>query len=568
MGNADALSRMPLPCSMSSEPEELVLLVDSRVLDAKRIARLTATDQTLSKIVQMVQYGEWCASDDLTKPFVDRKLELSVTAGVLMWGHRIVVPQKARTEVLAELHAAHPGMRRMKALARGYVWWPGVDSDIEDVVRRCQPCQESRPAPDRAPLSMWPWPDRAWSRIHIDFAEPVRGRYVLVVVDAFSKWVEAEVCTSISSRTTILQLRKMFARWGLPDMLVSNNATAFSSDEFQEFLHENGVQHRTIEPRHSQGNGMAERVVREVKLALQRCGGGHWELCLANWLIRHRIVPHSTTGVPPAELMLGRRLRSKLDLMRPNIRATVVRRQVKQKENHDGKRELRMFDIDDQVYAQNFALGRPWVPGTICAIDGPVSYVVRLEDGRIWRRHVDQLRMRGPGSIENDLSSDELRHRSLFSGYSQLPELRRTGEAASAAGGGHHTSAPAGLSSASVATAVRPSVAPAGPPSSAPVADPQFGAAQPAASEASAAAPASRSERAPQSPRAAPSRPDCASQEFESRASSSSAPERGAYGGRDSDMQAGLDGGGKSVPVNVRRYPVCVRNKPDFFVGK
>ena len=100
--------------------------------------------------------------------------------------------------MLAELHAAHPGMRRMNALARGYVWWPGVDSDIEDVVRRCQPCQESRPALDRAPLSMWPWPDRAWSRIHIDFAEPVRGRYVLVGVDAFSKWVEAEVCTSIS----------------------------------------------------------------------------------------------------------------------------------------------------------------------------------------------------------------------------------------------------------------------------------------------------------------------------------------------------------------------------------
>ncbi|XP_043225249.1 uncharacterized protein K02A2.6-like isoform X2 [Amphibalanus amphitrite] len=172
MGNADALSRLPLPLGKSGEPEELVLMVDSRVIDAKKIARLTATDRTLSRVLQSVQYGDWCEGDDVPKSFTDRKLELSVTAGVLMWGHRVIIPERAQGEVLAELHAAHPGMRRMKALARGYVWWPGIDAAIEEVVRSCQPCQESRPAPDRAPLSMWPWPDRPWSRIHIDYAEP------------------------------------------------------------------------------------------------------------------------------------------------------------------------------------------------------------------------------------------------------------------------------------------------------------------------------------------------------------------------------------------------------------
>ena len=118
---------------------------------------------------------------------------------------------------------------------------------------------------------------------------------------------------------------------------------------------------------------MAERVVKEVKLALQRCSGGQWDVCLANWLFHQRIAPHSTTGVPPAELMLGRRLRSKLDLCGQTSEQHGCKTAVAQKENHDGKRWLRTFDIDDEVYAQNFALGRPWLPGVICAVDGPVS---------------------------------------------------------------------------------------------------------------------------------------------------------------------------------------------------
>ena len=297
---------------------------------------------------------------------------------------------------------------------------------------------------------------------------------MLVVVDAHSKWVEAEVCASVGSRTSIIHLRKMFSRWGLPDMLVSDNATAFTSEEFQDFLRENGIEHRTIEPRHSQGNGLAERMVREVKRALQRCSGGQWDLCLANWLVQQRIVPHSTTGVPPAELMLGRRLRTKLDLLRPNIRTTVVRRQVTQKENHDGKRELRTFEIDGEVYAQNFALGSKWVPGTICAIDGPVSYVVRLEDGRIWRRHIDQLRVRGHESMNNDLPTHELKTPFPFSG--QLPELRQSGETAT--GGGVRGLCASGLPAVTSgrlpasASVVRPPDVAAAPPCSASAAVP------------------------------------------------------------------------------------------------
>ena len=395
MGNADALSRCPLPDSTASQEENLVLLVDDGLFDARRIALLTSRDPVLSRTMHFVQKGGWPSDPDPElSVFAMKRLELSVCSGVLMWGHRVVIPSRARDAVLNELHVAHPGIRRMKALARGCVWWPRMDQDIERIVKSCQACQESRPAPDRAALCMWPWPNRAWSRIHLDFAEPTKGRYVMVVVDAYSKWMEAECCGSVCSRTTISKLRKMFARWGLPDMIVTDNATSFTSAEFQSFVRENGIHHKTIEPSHSQGNGLAERAVRDVKLALQR-SDGDWDATLARWLLRQHITPHSTTSVTPSELMVGRVIRSRLDLLHPDMRNGVMKQQVTQKENHDAKVKTdRKMEVSDLVFARNYGVGAQWVAATVVGVDGPVSYAVRLDDGRIWRRHIDQLRRR------------------------------------------------------------------------------------------------------------------------------------------------------------------------------
>ena len=70
------------------------------------------------------------------------------------------------------LHEGHPGLSRMKSLARVVVWWPGMDADLENLVRRCQPCQVNRKNPPAAPLHPWEWPTRPWSRLHVDFAGP------------------------------------------------------------------------------------------------------------------------------------------------------------------------------------------------------------------------------------------------------------------------------------------------------------------------------------------------------------------------------------------------------------
>ena len=73
-------------------------------------------------------------------PFQSRKDELSLFNGCILWGSRVVVPQRGRRAVLEELHAGHPGIYRMKSLARMYVWWPGLDKDIEQAVKECESC--------------------------------------------------------------------------------------------------------------------------------------------------------------------------------------------------------------------------------------------------------------------------------------------------------------------------------------------------------------------------------------------------------------------------------------------
>ena len=120
----------------------------------------------------------------------------------------------------------------MKSVACGLFWWPRLDHDIEMAVKQCRICQQVQPLPPSAPLWPWSWPIQPWSRLHVDFAGPVEGKILLVVVDAHSKWIEVLPMGTATSWTTIQQLRQLFARFGLPSSIVSDNGPQFVSTEF------------------------------------------------------------------------------------------------------------------------------------------------------------------------------------------------------------------------------------------------------------------------------------------------------------------------------------------------
>ena len=115
-------------------------------ITARQIAALTKRDPVLALVYRYIQEG-WPASTDREsiKPYWHRRLELSTLNGCIVWGGRVVIPPPVREALLAELHSGHPGCTRMKALARGLLWWPLLDRDIErtvnaSAVNRPSPC--------------------------------------------------------------------------------------------------------------------------------------------------------------------------------------------------------------------------------------------------------------------------------------------------------------------------------------------------------------------------------------------------------------------------------------------
>ena len=146
--NADALSRLPLPEEpvKTTSPPELVLLAEylaESPVTANDIRTWTRRDTELSRVLQYLQGWPTNGDPDLNK-YSSKRSELSVYEGCILLGNRVIIPPPGREAVLQELHEGHPGITRMRALARIYVWWPGIDAAIEKSVRLCTQCQEVR----------------------------------------------------------------------------------------------------------------------------------------------------------------------------------------------------------------------------------------------------------------------------------------------------------------------------------------------------------------------------------------------------------------------------------------
>ena len=307
--------------------------------------------------------------------------------------------QPGRGKILSLLHEGHPGICKMKSLACNYVWWPKIDVDLEARVKQCNQCQLSRPSSPVVPMHPWDWPEHPWQRLHLDYAGPINGKMFLIVVDAHSKWMEVEIVNSATSQATIECLRMIFARFGLPEVMVTDNGTCFTSSEFQEFAQRNNIRHVRIAPYHPSSNGLAERAVQTFKLGIRKQLTGTLQTKLSRFLFHYRLTPNATTGVAPAELLLTRRPRSHLDSIVPHaqLKSKVQQQQQKQKAQHDQHSKSRHFKQGDLVFIREFHRGaaKPtWLSGTVIQKVGGPNYEIKLPDSQIIRRHADHIRAR------------------------------------------------------------------------------------------------------------------------------------------------------------------------------
>lgn len=272
---ADALSRLPQGNkSRESYVEEAsyINFIEKFLPVTNGTVRIaTSKDSILSRIMLYIQAG-WpssCSTEEF-KAFFLKKNELYIDRGCVMWEYRIVIPITLQKLVLQQLHASHMGIVKTKSLMRSYVWWPNIDSDVEEMCKQCVICSAESQAAPRVLPQPWPYHTQPWSKIHIDFLGPLNGKTFLVLIDSTTKWLEIMEMYRTNASSVIKNLRSTFAHFGLPIEVVSDQGPPFTSSEFREFLKINGIRQSFSPTYHPSSNGAAENAVKICKRAIKK----------------------------------------------------------------------------------------------------------------------------------------------------------------------------------------------------------------------------------------------------------------------------------------------------------
>ncbi|XP_060806961.1 uncharacterized protein K02A2.6-like isoform X2 [Amyelois transitella] len=392
---ADCMSRLPLQnnscIKQTNEYEYINLVADQNIVNLDLVRSETRKDPILSSVFNMIRYGfpKFTQNNSL-KPYLQKKNELYIDQNVIMWGYRVVIPEKLRLHLLKELHSTHEGIVKMKCNARSYFWWPGLDMQIENLIKSCDVCMTYRSEPPKAPIISWPRTKVPYERVHADFLGPIDNKMILLIIDSYSKWPEAFIVKSLDSKQTVERFRECFSRFGLPKVVVTDNAATFISKEFSEFLSKNGIVHETSPPFHPATNGFAENAVKTFKFALLKAlkdKSNHntsFETLMNRYLFHYRNSIHIVTGVSPSQLMFQRKLRTRLDLLSiPNVKAY----------DKGGKRK-EAFKEGDIVYCRDYRNPnkKQFVKAMIDEVLGKRTYYCKvLNENLIWKRHLDQI---------------------------------------------------------------------------------------------------------------------------------------------------------------------------------
>ncbi|XP_038063231.1 uncharacterized protein K02A2.6-like [Patiria miniata] len=408
---ADTLSRAPVHTDQTADDSDdlaaeiaaHVSMVTSQwpASDAKlaEITDETVQDNVLSLVSSYVKDG-WPKYIKDVDPDVKRYWEeqdkISQINGILTYGDRIIIPQKMQQEMLEKLHEGHHGVTKSRLRANQAIWWPGIGTDIAQHIQQCEFCREKQPAQKAEPLMSTPLPQRAWQRIACDLAE-LKGKVYLVIVDYYSRWIEIHHLVKTTALAVINFMKTTFARYGIPEVVVSDNGPQFLG-EFQQFAREFGFNHITTSPHYPQANGQAEKAVHVAKSILRQPDP-------IRALMTYRATPLPSLGVSPASLMMGRELRTTLPMLPKNLlQKPINQTKLKQADaaskskgevyfnQKHGAKALDQLETGARVKIRTKGKLGP-IGEVLCKADTPRSYIVRVNGAeyRRNRRHIVRM---------------------------------------------------------------------------------------------------------------------------------------------------------------------------------
>lgn len=398
---ADYLSRY----SMQFKEDDIDKTLDDAVLsinvsDERKIEfqNETKNDPILKKIKEYCLYG-WpdhkSKCDENVKSYYTNQHEIFLDDDILFYNERIMVPFSMRPNMLKQLHEPHFGITKTKKRARDALYWPLMDSDIENMISKCDICQRNAHKNQKEPLIPHAIPNRPFERIACDIFE-YKSKDYLAIADYYSKWIELKPLKGKTAKDVNLELTEVFSRNGIPKVIVADNMP-FNSYECKEFAKSLDFKFETSSPRYPKSNGMSERTVQICKNILIKSKSMQ-EVYLA--LLEYRSTPTKDLSYSPAQLNHNRMLRTKIPIksskFEPNI-CTNIQNQLRFKQENYKKyydrtaKTRNEFFLHDKVYA--WINGR-WQSGCITKVwHTPRSYVVTTEDGE-YRRNSSDIRKR------------------------------------------------------------------------------------------------------------------------------------------------------------------------------
>lgn len=401
---ADTLSRAPLKTTERHSNEAASFEVMSiQHISSSRLEELrnhTAKDKDLQALSNIIQKG-W-PTNKINLPTSVRQYftfrdELAIEDGVVMKGHKAVIPQSLHCEYIKILHRGHPGTEATKRRARNIVFWPSMSKDIESETTSCSVCNSTKPHQQKEPLKLQPIPDLPWSTVATDMFE-WNGQHYLVLVDSYSGWFEIDLLRDMTSATVITKLKRHFSVHGCPHRLLSDNAAQYTSQRFKDFASAWDFVHVTSSPEFPQSNGLAERAVRSAKKLLEKSKRDGTDVFLN--LLNIRNVPRDPALGSPAERLMSRQTRTTLPISRkllaPAVKDSYVvkeqlnRKRLYQKSYFDKtSRALRPLS-EGQVVRMQTQRGHDRLATVKRICEEPRSYVVESggHDYRRNRRHL------------------------------------------------------------------------------------------------------------------------------------------------------------------------------------
>lgn len=425
---ADMLSRSPVDKSSPGVNEEQIFQIQSFLSDLsisqprldlpvsestyKSIQANTRDDDELKLIGQLIMDGWPLKASDLpeiARCYHSFRDELAVLDGILYKGPRIIVPKASRLDILKKLHVSHQGTAATLRRARGVVFWPQMSEDIRVYTEKCVKCAMDSPAQQKETLQNHDIPNKPWSKVGMDLLT-YHNKHYLVIVDYFSDFFECEPITNLSSAGVIKVCKRTFARYGIPDVVQSDNGPQFASSDFTIFGQKWGFQHTTSSPGHQQSNGKAEAAVKIIKRLMRRADDPYLAL------LEYRNTPTAEMSTSPAERMLGHSTRSILPT--PNKNKTVYmgsvlpekskKKLMTQDSYNQSAKDLKPLVVGEPVLLRDFSAAKDkynkWMTGKVLERLSDRSYTILNDDtGNIIRRN--RIDIRNSPSRDSDQSS-------------------------------------------------------------------------------------------------------------------------------------------------------------------